>query len=138
MKIELQEPLKSKWKHGYLRESSVDGRKRVDLFNTNDDRTTISYAKYLMIIHLGHEIPDGYEVDHIDEDNTNDVITNLQLLTEEEHRLKNSNRFKTGRTIVKLTCPVCGTEFEREKRQVKVANPKCSRRCNGLASTNLK
>lgn len=137
MKIELQEPFKSKWKSGYLRESEIDGRKRVDLFNSNKDRTTIAYAKYLMSVHLGHEIPEGYEVDHIDDDSTNDEISNLQLLTEEEHLLKTTKSLSTGRTMIKLVCPVCGNEFEREKRQVKVSNPKCSRRCNGLASKNL-
>lgn len=137
MKIKLEEPFKSKWKFGYLRESKIDGRKRVDLFNSNSDRTTISYARYMMTVHLGSEIPEGYEVDHIDEDNTNDVLNNLQLLTEEEHRMKNSKRQKTGRNVVTLICPVCGIEFYRERRHVKVANPKCSRRCNGLTTKNL-
>ena len=137
MILELEEPFKSIWKKGYLRQSSIDGRRRVDLFNTNNDRTTISYAKYLMVVHLGQDIPEGYEVDHIDNDSTNDILSNLQILTEEEHRIK-TGKHNTGRTIVTLTCPICGTVFEREKRQVKVANPKCSRRCNGLSSKNLK
>lgn len=90
--IELQEPFKSNWKKGYLRYSNKDRRGRVDLYNTNSDRTTISYARYLKSVELGYVVPEGYEVDHKDNDKTNDDINNLQILTEEDNRLKEQYR----------------------------------------------
>jgi hypothetical protein len=87
MLIELQEPFRSKWKKGYLRISN-ENRRIVDLFNSNSDRTTISYARYLMGIKLGYEVPDDFEVDHKDDDKTNDDINNLQLLSQEQNLLK--------------------------------------------------
>ena len=52
MKIELQEPFKNKWKRAYLRVGN-QGRQILDLVNTEQDRTTISYARYLLsLIHI--------------------------------------------------------------------------------------
>lgn len=131
MKIQLQEPFKSLWNYGYLRQSKKDNRRRVDLFNSGLDRTTISYAKYLICIHRGELLPEGYEVDHIDKDRCNDSITNLQVLTAEEHKEKTIMENTTGRTTVELVCPNCGNNFLREKRNVKPnTTPKCSRTCN--------
>lgn len=48
------------------------------------DGVTISYAKYLWEKANG-PIPYGYEVDHIDDDFTNDVLDNFQLLTKVEN-----------------------------------------------------
>lgn len=90
-----------------------------------------------MVVHLGHDIPEGYEVDHIDNDCTNDDISNLQLLTIEEHLRKTIEFNTTGRTYTTLICPVCGVKFQRETRQIKSENPKCSRRCNGKSSSNV-
>lgn len=131
MIIELEEPFKSLWKKGYLRHSKVDNRKRVDLFNTDNDRTTISYAKYLVCVDMGSLITDDYEVDHIDNDCTNDDLNNLQVITISAHREKTSKERSTGRTMVELVCSNCNKTFSREKRLVhKGAIPKCSRRCN--------
>ncbi|CAL1777708.1 HNH endonuclease [Acinetobacter phage vB_AbaM_KissB] len=128
MKIEIQKPFE--YKFGYLRDTE-SGRKLVDLFNTNKDRTTISYARYLMCVKVGYIIGDEYEVDHKDNDRTNDDIENLQILSKEEHRNKtNSTRV---RSVTTLSCPQCGSDFERFTNQIKKGtNPKCSRRCNAL------
>lgn len=130
MIIELEEPFSSLYVKGYLRVSQ-DGRRRLDLYNSPADRTTIAYARYLLGVQRGYPLTDDEEADHIDEDGTNDDLGNLQVLSKSEH-VKKSNLVKS-RTMVRLECPVCGCVFEREKRQVKVASPKCSRRCNGLA-----
>jgi len=141
MKIELHEPFCSKWKFGYLRESP-DKRKRIDLFNSNEDRTTISYSRYLMSVHVGRFLNDDEEVDHIDEDCTNDDINNLQILSTEEHRKKNSKSNSTGRTVTELKCEYCGKDFIRENRSIRKTNYiSCSRRCSALinnATKNLK
>jgi hypothetical protein len=133
MRIELEEPFKSKWKRAYLRENDADGRKRIDLVNSNSDRTTISYARYLMSVKLGRELAEGYEVDHINTDRTNDNIDNLQVLSKEEHKTKTVKE-KPKRKFVLLVCPNCEKEFVKFLNQMSCEKPKCSRRCNAQYS----
>lgn len=134
--FQLEEPFKSVYKKGYLRSKDKDGRKRIDLFNSNTDRTTISYARYLMSVKLGRFLEEHEEVDHIDTDRTNDNIDNLQILTKPVHAIKSANE-RRGRNIAELVCPQCGVVFEREVRNIKKGTvPKCSRRCNGLSLRN--
>ena len=61
-----------------------DGRKHIVKYK-NGKRTTQSYPRYLMEQHLGRPLLDTEEVDHTDEDYTNDDINNLQLLTKIEN-----------------------------------------------------
>ena len=128
MVINLEEPYSSLYRKGYLR-ISKDGRKRVDLFNSNSDRTTISYARYVMCVNLGYVLSKDYEVDHIDRDKNNDDISNLQVLSVEEHRRKNSKEMTTGRTCTELVCNNCGKLFKRESRAVKYRNHYCDNFC---------
>lgn len=56
-------------------------------------RTTISYARYLMSVKEGRVLEEYEEVDHIDNDKTNDEISNLQILTRSENvRKENATR----------------------------------------------
>lgn len=135
MKIELEEPYRSKWRFGYLRVSS-EGRRILDLYNSDQDRTTISYARYLYGVKLGYEVPSEYEVDHSDENRLNDDVNNLQLLTGVENRLKSheSNAFFTK--DIALLCPNCNGEFfvlasELRFRQSRNQEMFCSRNCSG-------
>lgn len=134
MKIELQEPYSSNYRVGYLRYDKY-GRGRVDLIRTKTDRTTISYARYLMEINIGQFIPDGFEVDHIDGDCSNDNLDNIQILSRADH-IKKTAIENTGRAVVELICPCCGIKFEKEKRFIHPSkkNNFCSRRCNGKFS----
>lgn len=131
MKIELQEPYATRYRVAYLRRDK-DGRGRVDLVNTKTDRTTISYARYLVEVSINDFIPEGYEVDHINADCSDDRLENLQILSREDHIAK-SARENEGRTYVTLLCPCCNKEFLREKRFVNSSkkNIFCSRKCNG-------
>lgn len=101
-RIELREPYKSKRRSGYLRKSSRTDRMLVDLVNNHSDRTPTSFARYLMSVELGYEVPVGFEVDHIDQDPTNDNLSNLQVLSVEDHILKSSKE-KQGRSYTELT-----------------------------------
>lgn len=136
MKITLEEPFSSLYRKGYLRVSNKDKRKIVDLINSNKDRTTISYARYLMCVSLGYILYDDFEVDHKDCDETNDLLNNLQVLTISEHREKTRKEFSTGRTGVNLICECCGKSFFRESRNVNKSRVWvfCSRSCNGKLS----
>jgi hypothetical protein len=136
MQINLQEPFLSKWSKGYLR-VNIENRRIVDLFNSDNDRTTISYARYLMGVKLGYEVPTEYEVDHKDNDKTNDDINNLQLLTSEQNRIKQEWYYvEHVQNCYGVECNWCGTHFLLTERQVKmklsagVNNIFCSRSCS--------
>ena len=136
MVIDLEEPFKSLYKRAYIREDKF-GRKRVDLVNTESDRTTIAYARYLMCVKVGYVISNEYEVDHIDRDCSNDEIDNLQILTREEHLHKTTLEMTTGRNTRIVNCACCGKQFEREVRLIRYEKQLCSRSCNGKLSNNL-
>lgn len=94
-----------------------------------DSRTTMSYARYLMCCKLQRLLGADEEVDHIDNNKLNDDLSNLQILTPAENRLKGRQR----QEMVTLTCPYCGVDFTRPKRQTHLtkggAQTFCSRSC---------
>ncbi len=138
MKLDLESPFKELWRKAYLRQSEDDGRRRVDLFNTSVDRTTISYARYLWIVNNGSFIPDGYEVDHINSDCSDDRLENLQLLTYEEHLEKTIRESTIGRVGEYIVCPSCKVTFFIESRNKgNSKNNFCSRECNGKFNYNI-
>lgn len=137
MKINLESPFKEKWNSGYLRTHKESGRKLLDLFSSNRERTTTTYARYLKCVELGYELSHDYEVDHINTNCTDDNISNLQILTKEEHRIKSISE-QLGRNIKQLICECCGNSFEREVYNIKAEKRVvCSRKCNGKMSTNI-
>jgi hypothetical protein len=93
------------------------------------NRTTISYARYLMATKLGDFIPDGKHVDHIDGDSLNDEINNLQILSVGDN-IRKSMRPKT---MVPLVCHYCNTSFVRRKGNEpsinRCKNAYCSKKC---------
>lgn len=144
MKIELEEPFRSKWKHGYI-VINPENRQNVILYNNNEDRTTISYARYRMGVILGYEVPDHLEVDHVDDDKTNDADWNFQLLTSEQNREKERLRYLREEQIShSFICPSCSITFTVIDKVVKNRrkynenhNFFCSQRC-GLVFTSNK
>ena len=87
MKITVEPPFAGLWKHAYV-VTNKENRKTVCLVNSKKDRSTISLAKYRMSVKLGRMLLDDEQVDHIDNDKTNDSIENLQLLSPEDNRQK--------------------------------------------------
>lgn len=133
MRFELDSPFKEVWSKAYFRVGK-DGRSRLDLVNSKTDRTTISYARYLMSVKEGRFLTEDEEVDHINKDKTDDSISNLQILNIHEHKLKSISEIKPRKKI-KLTCANCGIEFDRWHNQglvyKKYVKSFCSRSCNG-------
>ena len=118
MLINLLPPFSHKWKYGYLQTHS-NGRKYICLYNSNNDRTLISYARYLMSIKIGDFIPTGYEVDHIDNNKLNDSIDNLQIVTKEFNRLKEHYHYVMNEQIILgFNCAWCESPFLLTQRQV--------------------
>lgn len=120
MQIVLEPPFNQVWKTGYL-QNHPSGRRYVCLVNTSTDRTIISYARYLMSVKLGDFIPEGYEVDHKDDDRTNDDINNLQVVTEEYNRLKEQYRYTMfEQEHYGFICAYCETPFILTERELKM------------------
>lgn len=95
------------------------------------ERTTLSYARYLMSIRLRRFLLPTEHVDHKNDDKLDDRIDNYQILTPAQNRMKSARK----KTYLAKVCPVCGKGFLLEKRQDhKTAEPCCSRRCGGLKS----
>lgn len=95
-------------------------------------RTSMTYARYLMCMDQGRWLEPHEHVDHIDNNRTNDVIENLQILTPAANAAKR-NALLPDPEMVSLVCPQCGDPFERQRRQVAWRTsphpPCCSREC---------
>ena len=87
MKIPVEPPFDKRWKHAYI-VTNKENRNMVCLVNDRVDRTTMALARYRMAVKLGRMLEDDEQVDHIDNDKTNDAIDNLQILTPEKNREK--------------------------------------------------
>lgn len=119
MQLVLQPPFNQRWMNGYL-QTHESGRRYVCLYNSQDDRTIISYARYLMCVKIGQMIPEGYEVDHRDDDYTNDDINNLQIVTKEYNLLKEHYRYiMFEQEHIGLVCACCETPYLLTERQWK-------------------
>lgn len=130
MKIELESPFKEKWSKGYI-VTNKENRRMVVLFNSHTNRTTISYARYLLGVREGRELSKNEQADHINGDKTNDSLDNLQILSPLENHHKT---FKRGETMYDHVCPVCSKPFQLSARQNHKTNPTCSRKCGGIKS----
>lgn len=118
MKIELQYPYNERWKSGYLQKNS-ENRMNVILFNSSDDRSSTSYARYLMSVYLGRHLSVEEQVDHINNDKTDDRIENFQILTIKENNAKEGERRKS---VCNIICDYCNCVFLRERRQMHKGN----------------
>lgn len=87
MKLQLENPYQKIWKKAYLVKNKQN-RRMVILYNNHKDRSTTPYSRYLMAVKIGRILTKKEEVDHIDDDKTNDEISNLQVLTPKENAKK--------------------------------------------------
>lgn len=131
MKIELEFPYQDFIGYTVI---NPEKRKNVCLVHKiTKQRTTISFARYLMSVHLKRFLLKEEHVDHIDNDKTNDEIYNLQILTQKENNIKKFKDLKISRKIAILICPNCKNEFKRFLNQVHFnKNAKfstCSKKC---------
>lgn len=78
---------------------------------------SITYARSLMILKEKRILATEEEVDHVDENKSNDDISNLQILTEAENIRKNT-LFKQGfiRKDLAQLCKECGEEVFSSKK----------------------
>jgi hypothetical protein len=101
----------------YLRKQ--DGR-RIVILSDGIRKSARQYAKVKLEAELNRRLSHGEEVDHKDNDFTNDKISNLQVLDKYANTLKASTS-KHGRAP-KVKCRCCGTKF-RSRRKIYCSNP---------------
>ena len=115
-----------------------DNRKVVVLRLIDGSLTTKSYARFLYEQEHGIIGDKNLTVDHKDEDVTNDVLSNFDLLTRAENIQKSSMT-----AIYSGVCPICSTPFTKLMRDVKgnwkkgKAGPFCSRQCAGIRNKEV-
>lgn len=106
----------------------------------NDKMRTQSYPRFVMEQKLGRELDKTEHVDHKDDDPSNNIESNFQILTQLENNRKSLRNRGITRSTSKYRCPICNTEFERDDRTVRNnqknqgrRGPYCSRSCAGKA-----
>ena len=131
MIIEISEYYKNK---GYIRAYLATNKepRRVCMLRKADGTTkSMSYAKYLYTSYYNCDVAEGDHIDHINGDKMDDRIENLQVISGTYNRQKDH---KHKEMVIRI-CPVCGTEFLFNKRNLPFKpNPCCSRRCGGIKS----
>ena len=133
MKIQLEYPFNDYI--GYI-VKNPECRKNICLIplDKTKKRTTISYARYLVSVSEKRILSKKEQVDHIDGNKSNDVISNLQILSAKENTAKYFVQSNKTIKMVKLECPNCGTIFERQIRQTHLQKngcyTSCSRKCS--------
>lgn len=118
-----------------FKSGACKGRRYVTLINDHGERRNILYSRPLMEEHLGRQFSPSEHVDHVDDDKTNDVIGNLQILTASQNAMKSHAACgPASRTLV--TCDFCGRGQLRLDRIIR-ANAKkgrtkmfCDRACS--------
>jgi len=132
MKLDIQSPFEIDYKAAYL-VTNKEPRRVVVLVKKDGSKTSMSYARYLMCCHLNRLLDKKEHVDHIDGDKLNDVIENLQILSQRENNIKKVIQNKLTRRMVKLLCPSCKQEFTRPLNSTHLQKgggfSTCSRTC---------
>ena len=143
MKIDLEFPYSEIYQTGYIYVNNED-RRCVTLKTSDGKLTGTTYARYLMSVKLGRFLSDQEEVDHIDDNKTNDDINNLQILTPEQNREKQRLHYINNvQQKFDLSCPQCGKDFTLTERDMGEKFYKhyqnngsglifCSRSCNAI------
>ena len=115
--------------------NSVDGRLRCIVVFPNGKKTTLSYPKYLMEVHLGRYLDTDETVDHIDGNFLNNDISNLRVIDRKQHAIEDAVRNKD----ITVKCKYCGKEFtikgatlhDRNRKDRSQSGYFCSRQCSG-------
>jgi len=114
--------------------SDGTGRQIVLIYFPDGSRETTTYARYLVECEIDRKLTWYEDVDHIDDDCTNDSLDNLQILTKLENLMKSQRSIE----LLEVECANCGVPFDIEARRYRhnqlkqgKAGPYCSRSCAG-------
>lgn len=124
----------------YVRKT--DGRKHFVVIYFDGTKGSLSYPRWLMEKYLGRELEEWETVNHINNNEFDDRIENLQILSLGDN-IKKQQALSPRKYFV-FNCPCCGKEATKQLNQVlgnrkkNKAGPFCSRRCAGIATTARK
>lgn len=102
-----------------------------------EDGRVVDEHRYIMTQSLGRELEPWEVVHHKDEDGRNNDLSNLEVQNKVDHARYHAS--KRGVKMVVLNCAFCGTDFERDLRNVKSKVKSgqtrfyCNRQCMGAA-----
>lgn len=124
---------------------SADGRKRLTFRQIDDEGRvrkvgsrsfSMAWSRAKMTAKLNRLLLKSEEVDHKNEDYTNDEFSNLQVLTVEDH-LRKSGAENTRRQSARTheVCPCCEQKFLcrgdlKRAAEAKGRKPCCGRKCS--------
>lgn len=124
--------------------NTSEGRWCVTLwFPETKERITLSLARFRYQEHVGRILDTSEEVDHKDENKTNDVIENLQILSHIDNIRKTHQIYPDSEKVI---CVWCKKSFTLTRKQIYTRNtgerllkagPFCSKRCVGQYGKSL-
>lgn len=140
MRIELEEPYKSVYKPFGTVSILKNGRRIIYFTKLDGTQTGTSYARYLLSVKLGYFISDEYQVDHIDNNRTNDDVDNLQPLKYIDNIKKYHKYYKENiQKTYELKCKQCFKNYiVNQQTYTSTLNNKntyCSKDCLHLSQT---
>jgi hypothetical protein len=106
----------------------------VSPFNGKDRHTT-SRARYRMAVKLGRKLLKQEQVDHINEDKTDDRVSNLQILSVAENNRKHIIASGKQSKLAQLSCAWCDKAFTMKEAKYRAKAKAgqtlfyCSRSC---------
>lgn len=113
----------------YLSLSPINKNGKLD---KNKKKIFISYSRYLMCVKEGRILSKNEEVDHIDNNKTNDDPSNLQIITPKDNKRKEIKHRGTTYAIIK--CPWCREYYLTTVRKTHLKKgglyTTCSRKCS--------
>lgn len=105
--------------------SHKDGRARV-VFYKDKKTSSRQLAKVRLEVKLGRRLTTGETVDHIDEDMSNDDISNLQLLNNKQNAAKTHRKDgKICQKDIDQICDMCGVTYRKVKRTLTCGSKSC-------------
>lgn len=114
-----------------------DGRQIVIHYDElTKSQHTQSYPRYLVEQFLGRKLETWEQVDHINNDHTDDRLENFQLLTQQQ----NNEKSRVPAKIYQFFCPQCGEWTTKSARRVRnnrrqgKKGPFCSKSCAAKAT----
>jgi hypothetical protein len=125
------------------RHHEKENRYYVTMFPIEGEKKQINtaYARYLFSVHTKQRYAKCMEIDHIDGDPTNDVISNLQILSKDENARKHLIDRGIAHATVDIKCPECNQVFTRRRSQTYLSKggifTACSRKCSGTFRQRL-
>lgn len=122
--------------------SKKDNRLRIVAIDKNGKKTTVSYPKYLIELHLNRYLTKDETIDHIDCNPHNNEVSNLRVLDCSHHISLDVKRLQSQA----FNCSICKRNFSLDGRKLhdaitnrkrNKAGPFCSRSCAGIYSKGI-